>query len=235
MALNNTYNFIKDNITMLALTPTVTGGIWQMTKLLNISPNMIRFFSLSQMISDSVLIVLYFLIPFIGFLILLIDVVYDEEGKSHYSSYERFSIFKKFSLLVIITLVIVFSVRLNEKITINSNKLLLISLISLAGLFTLFRIVFIRLLRKYDTLFSFFITIYFSCNFLIIATSIDNITQNLNDINNFSTLMTKMESEKCYSDKPQIKYFNDKYIFIEVEIKSKKFFVIKKLDDIFIN
>lgn len=233
MALNKTYTLIKDNITIYALIPTVTGGIWQMIKLLQISPNMIRFFSLSQMISDSVLIILFFSVPFISFFIILIDVFYDEEGRYHFDNYQRFSIFKKFIALALISLAFIFLFHLNDKIEINSNKILLISLVSVAGIFTFLRYCLLSFLRNNETAFSFFIAIYSAINFLLISSTIDNITKDLNDINNFTSLITKMENEQCYSNKPKILYFNDKYIFIEIEIKSEKSFIIKKLDDIF--
>lgn len=235
MALNKIYSTIKANITMFALIPTITGGMWQTVKLLNISPNMIRFFSLSQMISDSVLIILYFLIPLIGFLILLFDVVYDEQGNSHYNDYEKSTLFKKAIILTFFLIIFISSIHLDNKITIDSNLLLLWSLFAITGLFSLLRYCLIKLLRKSNTSFSFFIAIFFSCNFFIVSSSIDNITKDLKDIKNFSDLIDKMEKEKCYSKRPQIIYFNDKYIFLEIEIKSKKTFIIKKLEDIFVN
>ncbi|KFF03268.1 hypothetical protein [Flavobacterium reichenbachii] len=45
---------------MLDLILTITGARWQMTKILNIYPNMIRFFSLSQMIFLSKNLMMFF-------------------------------------------------------------------------------------------------------------------------------------------------------------------------------
>jgi len=56
-------NQIKDNLTYIILIPTILGGIWQIWELTNVSVGFIRFFSISQLISDGLLIL--FLLLFI--------------------------------------------------------------------------------------------------------------------------------------------------------------------------
>ncbi len=63
----------KDNLNLLILFPTIIGGIWQVTELSLLSISFVRFFSISQLISDGILILItsilfYFLFRFlIGF------------------------------------------------------------------------------------------------------------------------------------------------------------------------
>jgi|TARA_B110000240_G_C13314831_1_gene374418 hypothetical protein len=54
--------FIKSNLALIILVPTMLGGIWQLLELLNISPSFIRFFSVSQLIPDGLLILFILLI-----------------------------------------------------------------------------------------------------------------------------------------------------------------------------
>ena len=50
------YLWIKDNLNIIILCPTVVGGIWQLMELSSISTSFIRFFSISQLVSDGILI-----------------------------------------------------------------------------------------------------------------------------------------------------------------------------------
>ncbi|MBC9915304.1 hypothetical protein [Chitinophaga varians] len=50
------YGRIKDNLSMIVLLPTLLGGIWQLAELLCIHPSCIRFFSVTQLIPDGLLI-----------------------------------------------------------------------------------------------------------------------------------------------------------------------------------
>ncbi len=79
---NNFFDRVKDNIQLILIIPTLLGGLWQIFELTNISVSFIRFFSLSQLVSDGLLILLI--------LILIILILYfsklvvrkpDEEDK----------------------------------------------------------------------------------------------------------------------------------------------------------
>jgi hypothetical protein len=50
------YSQFKDNLNILILVPTILGGIWQLLELSSISTSFIRFFSLSQLVADGILI-----------------------------------------------------------------------------------------------------------------------------------------------------------------------------------
>lgn len=50
------YNTLKENIGMVVLVPTLLGGLWQVMELATLGTPYLRFFSLSQLVSDGLLI-----------------------------------------------------------------------------------------------------------------------------------------------------------------------------------
>jgi hypothetical protein len=76
--LKKLYNNIKDNLPMIALVPTILGGIWQLYKLGSISVSMISFFSVSQLISDGIIILLYLTLPAFVLFSLFADIEIEE-------------------------------------------------------------------------------------------------------------------------------------------------------------
>lgn len=71
--LKSLYLNLKENLTMFTVIPTVLGGIWQMTKLLSLSTNMMRFFSITQLISDGILVLIIIIFPILLFSIFFIS------------------------------------------------------------------------------------------------------------------------------------------------------------------
>lgn len=63
--LNNIIKFIKDYISIIVILPAFIGGLWQIIELANISMPFIRFFSISQIVPDGLLILCFFVIAFI--------------------------------------------------------------------------------------------------------------------------------------------------------------------------
>lgn len=54
--LEKAVKFLKEYLSVIAITPLILGGLWQVLSLASISPSYIRFFSVSQQISDGILI-----------------------------------------------------------------------------------------------------------------------------------------------------------------------------------
>lgn len=69
--------------------------------------------------------------------------------------------------------------------------------------------------------------------FCIACCALYNTSKNVSKINNFVKILNSIESKDCYSRKPEVLYFNDKYIFIELEKNNKKSILIKKIDHLF--
>jgi hypothetical protein len=100
--------FIKSNLALIILVPTMLGGIWQLLELINISPLFIRFFSVSQLIPDGLLILFILLIIYtFGKLALNWSLKKVENG---------YSIFSKIvvSILCLYHLVIFFLIIFNK-------------------------------------------------------------------------------------------------------------------------
>ena len=53
----NLYKNNKDFFPIIILIPTIIGGIWQILELMTIDPSFLRFFSISQLVSDGILII----------------------------------------------------------------------------------------------------------------------------------------------------------------------------------
>jgi hypothetical protein len=58
----NSTQKIKDNLSLIILIPTILGGFWQLYELINIKTSFIRFFSITQVIPDGLLILFILLI-----------------------------------------------------------------------------------------------------------------------------------------------------------------------------
>ncbi|MBO6881444.1 hypothetical protein [Winogradskyella sp.] len=61
--LKKWYYKVKDNLTMILLVPTFIGGIWQVFSLLNLGFEYVRFFSVTQLVADGLLMII--LIPIV--------------------------------------------------------------------------------------------------------------------------------------------------------------------------
>ena len=230
------YTNIKENITMIALVPTLFGGIWQIIKLGALSSNMIRFFSISQLLSDGILFLLIVVFPIIFIIpIVLSDDEGLQEKSVNYTAAEKID--KDFlHILLYLTgiIFIIFSVfHIPKYITIDSISSLVQCIVCM---YIVMGILF-YIIYKFFTKDAFLHKLYF-CSYTIIIScvtfiSYNNISRNFSGISNFDQMINKLEKSACYSKKPEILYFNDKYIFIQLELKSKKSILIKKIDDLF--
>lgn len=228
--LKNFYKITKDNITMIALIPTVLGAILQIFFLANISWNLIRFFSISQLISDGILLMIFLYVPISLFVLvfknpsMFINKSFIEES----SLYSRKLIYSSFACVVIIDIFLLVDFY---KIT----KLLdWISLFKLTFLITTAGGIILNFLDAKMKMWKQIITtivIFLSCITMFIT--FGNIYKNFNKIENYTILLESVKNEQKTSHTPEILYFNDKYLFIEIEKKHKKSIIIKKVDDLF--
>jgi hypothetical protein len=226
------YNFVKDNLTMIAIIPTILGAIWQLYMLSSLSSNLVRFFSVSQLISDGILVLGFFIFPFIMSYQILMKRNTNEKKKEdiNLTNADNISI-----IIVMIILILVFI-----RIVINFQKF-----IQLNDFESLFYILFISGFIAniiFAVIYEFFksrnlVIIYSLCTFImgfcIACCAFYKTSKNVSNIYNFGKILNSIESKDCYSRKPEVLYFNDKYIFIELEKNNKKSILIKKIDDLF--
>lgn len=67
------YKLIKDNLSVIVIIPTLMGGFWQMFELVTIDTSYLRFFSISQIIPDGLLILFWLSMLYLGFWLVLKD------------------------------------------------------------------------------------------------------------------------------------------------------------------
>ncbi|MFV8366605.1 hypothetical protein [Flavobacterium sp. XS1P27] len=61
------YSTVKNNLSIILLVPTILGGIWQLLELSSMSTSFIRFFSLSQLVADGILILFVLTIFYLSY------------------------------------------------------------------------------------------------------------------------------------------------------------------------
>lgn len=218
---------------MIALVPTVLGGVWQLYKLGSISVSMISFFSISQLISDGIIILIYFILPAFVLFSLFADIEIDENTERQKL---KKKIWKISTILYSVTVFICLCITAYEIVVIkeyrNSKMLLKFTLFLDALIFGLIPLS-AKLLRRNKSHLAFTISLYLVLNCTAVFFALNNTSLNLKDIRNFNALIQKIKKQEPTAKEPTILYFNDKYIFIETVDHSKKVITIKKLDDIF--
>jgi len=233
--LKSLYLNLKENLTMFAVIPTVLGGIWQMTKLLSLSTNMMRFFSITQLISDGILVLIIIICPILLFSIFFISPKSNIK-KSEETLFNKDYLFGYFPIilnLIFMVLILTIWLKLYQYITIDTLGTLIsgIPLIAIVVVFLYF------IIEKCITKDKIFLQLFLIlCTIIYTLTTFiafNNITKNLTGIVNFEKMINKIEKDHCYSKKPEVLYFNDKYIFIELENKNKKSILIKTIDTLF--
>lgn len=64
---NDPFVFIKEHVSVLVIIPTILGGTWQLFELISIDISFVRFFSITQLLQDGILL-LCFIVFLIGLL-----------------------------------------------------------------------------------------------------------------------------------------------------------------------
>ncbi|WP_055098365.1 hypothetical protein [Flavobacterium aquidurense] len=235
--LSNYYKSLKENLTMIALIPTILGAGWQLWQLGMISIQMIRFFSISQLVNDGLIILLFLLIPLFIIKTLIkggVDELYKNEDLNYIQNIKNKTKSAVIRQLIYFFLLIAMAITMflkTENVFYSFYFYLLLA--------TIFSFIQVHL---FLLCFQFFrrnklIEVYLSITtFIILVYALAVINLNFNNIEsllNFQNMISKIEKKDCYSAAPRIRYFNDKYIFIELEKKNKKSILINQIDDLF--
>lgn len=232
---------IRDNLSVIILFPTLLGGIWQIIQLLRIKPVMVRFFSITQLVSDGLLI----FVALITILTIPFLVVYSFKlvGAEMYPT--TISVKKKrlYGLLFMIILgsflytsydlcnydynVVDFRFFINTFSFPSTFQTLLFLLLS--GIFPTF-------FKNHSSGLNFFAVIIFIANILFYGILFDKVTQKNLSTLSIEFIYKKYECKNKSKIKPKLLYFNDKYIFLELSCdqKSKEIY-IEKFDNFFTN
>lgn len=224
--------FLKEHLSVLIIVPAFIGGLWQSIELMSISIPYIRFFSLSQIIPDGILILVFFIIGFSTFIFsIILDKVLFSRPRStdeietltiaEIEKKRKNDIIKCCSLFFICYILGLsyFIYFLNIK----DSTAGLYSDVSVAVLVCLFCNIFLGVCYElansfFKEIYKFF-NIFLGCLYLLLVLyfcrKIHNtflLTNNLDNIENIECML----QEKYPASEKEILYFNDKYIFIKI-------------------
>ncbi|RKR05822.1 hypothetical protein C8C83_5173 [Flavobacterium sp. 90] len=235
--LNSSYKKIKENITMIAIVPTVLGGIWQLWMLGSISSYMIRFFSISQLISDG-LFVLFFLVFPISIILQTIKNRKKVDTLPTETPNQLVGVLIKVVVIIFIALIITLLIigwiisDIQDIIQLKELNSLWKFLFLLSFLTGLAYVCFGEFIHRKLT-FGLYVSIVLILNMTITFICFSKVSKDFSGIENIQVLLHDIEKKDCYSKAPEILYFNDKYIFIALEKKNKQSILIKKFDALF--
>lgn len=231
-------NYIQKKLSVIIIVPAFIGGLWQALELLNISTPFLRFFSISQIVPDGLLILIIFLIPFIVpvsthyFDKLFFTEDYTKE-KVRKETREKLDKSPKGNLILFtIVFIMVYGSGLYYfyRIIFETHS---IDNITLAVMMTYLSVyasnIFLTICYELAT--SKFRVYYKFCNifllvlYLLIGYSFAKEVHNkflLNDkLDNIENIYSALEKTHPKTKK-RILYFNDKYIFVEIISTDKK-------------
>jgi hypothetical protein len=209
--------FIKSNLSLIILVPTILGGMWQLLELLNISPSFIRFFSVSQLIPDGLLILFVLLIIYcFGKLALKWSLKKVKNG---------ISIFSKIVISILCLYYLsIFALTIFDKGTVNLPILSLAIFCFIVVAVYMFSFIeknkIERFLKKESSgkdilylLFLFSFVLFSFSTFKVFHESF-LLPENWKNIKELECRILKDKSIDSY----RLLYFNDKYFFIELTL-----------------
>lgn len=210
----------RENLAIIIVIPTLLGGIWQVSQLILISPIFLRFFSISQLVSDGILvgfvILLCILIPYLlASSIANLFIKYDEKTK--------LTIATIFGVIYVVILFLDYG---------ENHKIFRIMLLAY-GYFQNYLFTFSREYRtKFGKLEKTLITILISVgifsSFVDVINLMSEISKSSKNIENLKFVEQEIQKQNPCA---RIEYFNDKYIFIETDSSSSsKTYIIKKFE-----
>ncbi|SHF80271.1 hypothetical protein SAMN05443549_101395 [Flavobacterium fluvii] len=233
--IENHIKLLKEYYALIALIPTLLGGIWQFYKLGEMSFNMMRFFSITQLVSDGILILVFCFLP-ISFILPYIN--FKKKIKRN-PEQEKLQLKKTEIILGLIMIALILSsifLEIKTILKLETFKSLLYLLVLIHIIATIVYSVFLYLIKDeinqavFRVIFCF---ILLSISITIAKISLENNIKDFKSIQNFQKLINTLKQNDSYSKEPEILYFNDKYIFIAIEKKEEKEIIIKKTDALF--
>ncbi|MDQ8012949.1 MAG: hypothetical protein REI96_10905 [Flavobacterium nitrogenifigens] len=251
--------FIKKNLSIIIIIPAFIGGAWQALELMNISVQYIRFFSISQIVPDGLVILMSLLVGVLPSIVSMAIGFYYGKNKNENatvitnSAVEQEGVLKEFIFLnkIIFLLAVLLSfswhIALRKFDNINGD-------LSKFSLYIMFAIVILNsAYQSMDNLndcnkvvkvsdlfivkFSYFIIVILV--FISISGEVHNnflLTKNFINIENVKSEIDR----KFPNGKNEILYFNDKYIFFNIKFeesnnKNTEKIYIQELNEMFKN
>ncbi|GAA3776664.1 hypothetical protein [Flavobacterium ginsengiterrae] len=226
--------FIKKNLSVLIIIPAFIGGAWQAFELMNISVPYIRFFSISQIVPDGLVILMSILasvVPMIISMILGYNVgknnrsIYNEDEHSE-NKKEIFQEFIKlnkiiFLLTILLGLSWVISLKYFDNINGDLGKFylyIIFAVVILSSSFSSMDLLYdsnkVETVKDLPTIKFLFASI----SLLITLNIFREVHNNFLITKNFVNVekLDRRISEKFPKSKCEFLYFNDKYLFYKI-------------------
>ncbi|KAF2331473.1 hypothetical protein [Flavobacterium nitrogenifigens] len=229
--------FFQNNLSTIVVIPAFIGGLWQAMELMNISLPYLRFFSISQIIPDGLLILMFMLVSLMPMMMNLIQDFWDEKkGKFLFSNItvdvnELKPLVKKhsttFLVLVFSSFLMVFIVNYFKIVAKDFSILNVYFIISVTILYVIYTLLNdlgkanklrpVRYIRFYRLLFIFTTLFLASTLFREIHRNF-LLTDDLINIEKANLLV----KQKFPTATSEILYFNDKYLFYKIKFEKMK-------------
>lgn len=257
------WNWLRDNYPFILLVPTLVGGFWQLLELLSIGTAYIRFFSISQVVPDGLMILLLVIIVVLTLKMGLAEVGGTKKESDNVNrSSETKPIPKKelsaprqyMKLLVNVFVHMVILLNIirflqNENLRYDSPLgYMFAAVFALVFLLRMLKAIGIVIVRVHklnlnvdrileheitNSIFAMFYIVIFSGFFFVIAWFHQAFFLSGN-MQNQSNFLMKVQTENPGMKVYDILYFNDKYIFVElVPIKGESKILVKEFSEFF--
>lgn len=224
---------IKENLNLILIIPALLGGLWQLIELSSLSLSFLRFFSVTQLVADGILIMLIFsfligsvlLLPIYSFWVIppkdnLKEIKYEEPKKEFGSYMDKKPIL---SIFFFYSLVLSTAYGLGNYQVYGLQELLIYTVIGFLSIY------FVRYLylnerkssiehKKIVYLSTIFVFIIMFAYVAIFCKHVHDLFLLPQNLKNIEKLKNKISSENP-NDNIKILYSNDKYIFIELKDK----------------
>lgn len=246
------YYLVKDNLSLLIILPPIFGGLWQIIELSSLSLSFLRFFSVSQLVADGLLILIVFLIFFFSLLILPIYNFWvhppsdklneimlqtNQSSKNKYVDNSYVDRNPLISFIFYFGFIFLLTYGIVNYIVISIKELIIFTLV---GFFLIYLLVNFYIKERNKTkkykkvvfLSSIYLFITILVYISIFCRHIHNLFLLPKDLVNVEILKTNT-SNKYPNDTIEILYSNDKYIFFEIKNKKSKILIVP-FDELFI-
>lgn len=220
--VKKTLRLIKENINLLILIPTVLGGFWQLLELVRIEISFIRFFSLTQVVSDG-LVILFLLLIFM-FINLGVFLKEKKEDDNTINLYEEY-LAVKLVLLLFFLLGFGYVIYIINYEHFNTSRIILLYTFFISSI----RVIRDIIIKKYGDIFKHYYSLIVLLVFQISLYFMNSIFTKFHHLYYVPSNIKNIEYLECYIGKKkkdfELLYFNDKYVFIK-DIKSKQIEII---------
>ncbi|WP_130735146.1 hypothetical protein [Flavobacterium sp. J27] len=221
--IKQSLEYIQNHLNVILLVPTVLGGFWQLIELMIINTSYVRFFSLTQVVADGIIILFILGILTFSYLVIFSESFAKPNSKDLYGKLWL----KILSFLVIL----IFIIYMLYEIIIHDNYSTILFIVSIILIMILFKvlgdIVYYHFKRSIS---KFALTLFSSSLILIFASNIDNFGKMFHKTYFIPDDLKNIENIECYLGKKknefEILYLNDNYIFVKV-VNSQQVEIIK--------